>query len=195
MTLDRIQLFHARRQMFDADIREVESTLGMDILLREGSNATSDDKDDVYYPQLEEALRKEASEMAEHYEVFYALERSIRQLVGEQLREDQGSDWWDSAVPDSVKQNVNKNVEKERDQGVTPRSTELIDYTTFGELGEIIRSNWSSFGGIFNNRKALDKIFVNLNTLRAPIAHCAPLAPDEVLRLRLAVRDWFRLME
>jgi hypothetical protein len=28
-----------------------------------------------------------------------------------------------------------------------------------------------------------------------PIAHCAPLAEDEVVRLRLSVRDWFRLMQ
>lgn len=34
-----------------------------------------------------------------------------------------------------------------------------------------------------------------LNSLRGPIAHCSPLADDEVVRLRLAVRDWFRLME
>lgn len=34
-----------------------------------------------------------------------------------------------------------------------------------------------------------------LNTLRGAVAHCTPLAEDEVLRLRLSVRDWFRLME
>lgn len=26
-------------------------------------------------------------------------------------------------------------------------------------------------------------------------AHCSPLSQDEVVRLKLAVRDWFRLME
>jgi hypothetical protein len=35
----------------------------------------------------------------------------------------------------------------------------------------------------------------NLNMLRGPIAHCSPLAEDEVLRLQLTVRDWFRLGE
>jgi hypothetical protein len=35
----------------------------------------------------------------------------------------------------------------------------------------------------------------SLNTLRAPIAHCSPLGEDEVVRLQLAVRDWFRLQE
>jgi hypothetical protein len=35
----------------------------------------------------------------------------------------------------------------------------------------------------------------SLNSLRGPVAHCVPLAEDEALRLQLAVRDWFRLME
>lgn len=30
---------------------------------------------------------------------------------------------------------------------------------------------------------------------RGPIAHCSPLAEDEIVRLRLSVRDWYRLQE
>ena len=86
-------------------------------------------------------------------------------------------------------------MQRELDSGVTPRSTQEIDYTTFGELGEIVRSNWSTFLGTFNSKKAFSKVMTNLNTLRGPIAHCSPLAEDEVVRLRLSLRDWFRLME
>ena len=35
----------------------------------------------------------------------------------------------------------------------------------------------------------------SLNQLRGPIAHCSPLAEDEVVRLELTVKDWSRLME
>ena len=31
-------------------------------------------------------------------------------------------------------------------------------------------------------------------TLRGPIAHCSMLAEDEIVRLKLTVKDWFRLM-
>ena len=78
---------------------------------------------------------------------------------------------------------------------MTPRSTDLIDYTTFGELGEIIKSNWDLFGSLFSSKKAVEKVMSSLNSLRGPIAHCSGLAEDEIVRLRLAVRDWFRLME
>jgi hypothetical protein len=62
-------------------------------------------------------------------------------------------------------------------------------------VSEIIKTNWDVFGDLFNSPKAVERVMSNLNTLRGPIAHCSPLAEDEIVRLRLSVRDWFRLME
>lgn len=73
--------------------------------------------------------------------------------------------------------------------------TDPIDFTTFGELGEIIKKNWDVFDSLFTSVRAVEKVMSSLNTLQGPIAYCSLLAEDEVLRLRLAVRDWFRLME
>jgi hypothetical protein len=86
-------------------------------------------------------------------------------------------------------------MQREIDSGMTPRSSEPIDFTNFGELGEIIKGNWDVFGGIFDSPRAVERVMANLNTLRGPIAHCSALAEDEIVRLRLSVRDWFRLME
>lgn len=71
-----------------------------------------------------------------------------------------------------------------------------LDYTTFGELSDLIQTNWDIFGGsLFTSKRAVQKVMASLNALRNPIAHCCPLAEDEKLRLQLTVRDWFRLME
>lgn len=148
-----------------------------------------------YYPQFEQAVRAEASQMAAHYEVFYCLEKAIRSLVVETLANAHGDDWWGQRVPQSIQTNVKSNIQREIDSGVTLRSESNIDFTTFGELGEIVRSNWVSFDAIFASEKAFTKIMTSLNQLRGPIAHCCPLAEDEIVRLRLTVRDWFRLME
>jgi hypothetical protein len=155
------------------------------------------DEDQTYYPQFNQAIRKEASEMAKHYEIFYCLEKSIRKLVSETLEGDKGADWWSAlgVISQVVSKAVSERMQREIDSGVTPRSQDSIDYTTFGELGEIIKSNWDLFGGIFSSQKAVEKVMASLNTLRGPIAHCSPLAEDEVLRLQLGLRDWFRLME
>jgi hypothetical protein len=134
--------------------------------------------------------------MAPHYEVFYSLETTIRGLVGDTLEAADGSQWWTgSRVPTPIAQEVAKRQQREIDTGMTPRSDDPIDFTTFGELGELIKQNWDVFGALFSSVKAVERVMGNLNSLRGPIAHCSPLAEDEVVRLRLTVRDWFRLME
>jgi hypothetical protein len=151
--------------------------------------------DDSYYSQFTASIRAEAASMARHYERFYCLENSIRELVTAQLLAAKGDAWWDQTVSQAVKDNVLKNLQREQEAGITLRSDDLIDYTTFGELGETIQANWDVFADTFNNRKAVTRILTGLNLLRGPIAHCSPLASDEVTRLDLAIRDWFRLME
>ena len=151
----------------------------------------------IYYPQFSAAVRAEAASMSGHYETFYCLEKTIRALVADTLETaEQSDDWWSSPrIPSNIKTEVSNRIQKELDSGVTRRSADELDYTTFGELSVIITSNWDVFGGLFGSRKALERVMANLNTLRGPIAHCTALAEDEVLRLQLTVRDWFRLME
>lgn len=150
---------------------------------------------DLYYRQFAEGVRAEAFKMREHYELFYCLEKSIRTLVSEKLQSNYGATWWDNAVPQAIRDNVRKNIQRERDAGVTRRSKQHIDYTTFGELGEIVRANSQAFSDTFSTLKAFTRVMESLNVLRGPIAHCCPLAQDEVDRLQLTVKDWFRLME
>jgi hypothetical protein len=150
---------------------------------------------DAYYPQITERIRHDAAVMARHYELFYCLENSIRDLIRARLVEEEPTNWWPKLVPQVVRDNASKNRTKEIQSGVTPRSADLLDYTNFGELGEIIKANWSLFSDTFSDFKAVENTLTRLNTLRAPIAHCSMLAEDEVMRLRLSLRDWFRLME
>jgi hypothetical protein len=186
-----IKLFGMSVQMVERELDCIEETHKVD--LQRGIE--EDDTDEDYYPQFDEKVRREASAMAAHYEMFYCLEQSIRELVGSKLADQHGDGWWATAVPQTVRENVRVNMQRERDSAVTQRSEREIDYTTFGELGDIVRQNWQTFSDTFNTEKAFTRVMNNLNVLRGPIAHCSPLAPDEVVRLRLTVRDWFRLME
>lgn len=190
---DLIKVFGMSNQLLENGLDQVEARFAID-LGRDYSRII--EKDRTYYPQFDEEVRRDAAKMGEHYEIFYCLERSIRSLISETLEAEGGPNWWDTArINPALKQEVEKRKKKEIDSGTTPRSTEPIDFTTFGELGEIIKTNWDIFGSIFNSVKAVEKVMTNLNTLRGPIAHCGLLAEDEVLRLQLSVRDWFRLME
>ena len=187
-----LKLFGLNNLAIEADLRRIASEHKVDIGRRSEDAAAVEQ---AYYPQFAERLRAEAASMATHYAIFYCLENSIRQLIVERLKEVHGADWWNKGVPEVVRQNCDKNQKKEQQAGITLRSQDLIDYSNFGELGEIIKANWSIFGDTFRDMRALERILGNLNTLRAPIAHCKELADDEVTRLHLSLRDWFRQME
>ncbi len=180
--------------LLEADLDRIEREHDIDLGRRHSTNKIIDNS---YYPQFDQKLRSEASNMANHYQLFYCLEKSIRSLISDVIfSEEENMDWWDmNFVPNSVKIAVKRRIKKEKEAAVTTRSSDPIDYTTFGELGEIIKSNWNLFGSVFNDIKAVEKVMSNLNSLRNPIAHCSPLAEDEVLRLELSLRDWFRIMD
>lgn len=184
-----LKLFVMSNQLAERELDRIEAQNELDL----GRDHRPVIGDEDYYPQIEEVIRNEAAAMAPHYEVFYSLEQTIRALVVDTLRAAQGESWWDDGVPEAIRIEANKAQQREIDSGVTPRSDQPIDYTNFGELSQIISKNWELFDQTFSSQKAVGRIMTNLNTLRGPIAHCSPLAEDEVVRLRLSVRDWYRI--
>lgn len=190
---DTIKYFGLNNLSIESEIKNLEKRLGID--LGHSGGTKSDEIDQTYYPQFSMRLRKEAERMAKNYVIFYCLENAIRELIAERLHESEGEDWWEKVVPDNVKKHAEENRRKEIRAGVTPRSTALLDFTNFGELGEIIKIKWDIFGDMFTDKNAVEKVLAMLNTLRAPIAHCNALAEDEEIRLHLGLKDWFRQME
>jgi hypothetical protein len=192
--MEKVKAFGMTNQMLTEDLNRIASLYAIDLGHIPSSSTQAEN---IYYPQFDAAVRKESAAMSRHYELFYCLEKSIRALVSQQIEASEKTEnWWPtSRVPQSIQDAVKDRIQKELDAGMTRRSTEELDYTTFGELSVIIASNWDIFGALFSSKKAVEKIMSNLNSLRGPIAHCSPLAEDEVLRLQLTMRDWFRLME
>jgi hypothetical protein len=189
MSEENFRLFGLNNVMIEHEVRRIELEHDVDFGHRPDLNV--EEKGD-YYPQFPAKLREEARQMAIHYEIFYCLENDIRHLITDRLLEKNGADWWDVCVPASVKDTAKKNMDREAQQGVTPRSEAQIDYINFGELGQIISANWPIFGDMLKHKLAVERILSQLNLLRGPIAHCKALAEDEVDRLELGLRDWFR---
>lgn len=173
------------------DLESVESEFDIELTPKRRSVAKRQLQD---YDQFEVEIRKQALEMSQYYEVFYCLEVSIRQLVLNTLHDAEGGDWWLSdRVPDGFRTEVANLQKKDLESGITPRSENQLDYLTFGQLGQLITSNFDLFGAVLSSKPAVSRIMNQLNLLRNPIAHCCPLAEDEKERLGLTVRDWFRL--
>lgn len=175
------------------DLQLVEDKNNIDLgLIRKSAKS----KKVSEYEQFEAELRQEAARMSEFYEVFYCLENSIRNLVKGIMIEAEGADWWNSKRVDDarIQKEIEKRHQKEVNSGITPRSEDMIDYTTFGELSQLITDNWDIFDPVFSSKGAVSNITNQLNLLRGPIAHCNPTDELEQERLNLAVRSWFKLM-
>ena len=150
-----------------------------------------------YLRQVDFETLADADRMSEFYKLFYALENDMRDLIESTMADSKGGQWWINAVPQVVRENAQKNYDREAAEGLPPRSDRLIDYTTFGELGEIVKENWDVFSGMFSNasRNRVLRVINRLNLVRGPIAHCNFLPEEEAIRLKLAIRDWYKLME
>lgn len=148
-----------------------------------------------FQPQFDAAIKAEAKEMSKHYEILYSLEKTMRNIVLEVMANKYGFDWWENKVSIEIKKKVNYNRQIELNTGHTQLSENEIDYTTFGDLRQIIESNWNDFSLKFKNKYAFNRIMYTLNQLRGPIAHSNYLNEDEVIRLNLTLKDWFRLVE
>ena len=186
-----VKAFGMTNMLLEADLDQIEQRFGIDLGRKLSAGRPQVDS----RLQFDLSVRTEAAEMAAHYETFYCLEKSIRSLITDVL-EAEGEAWWTSSrVPPAIQAEVEKRIKRERESGVTPRSAAPLDYTTFGELSEIIKASWPLVGSVLNDLKAVETVMARLNTLRGPIAHCAPLAEDEVLRLALTLRDSFRLLK
>lgn len=186
----KIRLFTLSNSLAENSLDKIEAKFNVDLGRKELVEAQPKD----YYLQFNADYRAEAKQMARHYEVFYCLEKSIRSLIVQLMQEKYGENWWDTKVNPAIVTNVEANIKREEESGFTQRSENKLDYTTFGELSQIVTGNWDAFSDLFKNQRAFQKIMTNLNLLRGPIAHCSPLAEDESIRLEITVKDWFRLM-
>jgi hypothetical protein len=148
-----------------------------------------------YIKQFDVQNRQNAARMSFYYEIFYMLENDIRTLIVETMVSAHGDSWWLACVPQHVKEEATRNRKREAEAGVSPRSESDIDYITFGQLADIIKENWQHFAGMLSNLAAVSRVLSALNMLRGTIAHCGVLAEDEVDRLKLAIKDWFRVLE
>jgi len=172
---------------------QIEKHFGVDLGHDAGASKNRKSAD---YEQFESVMRAEAARMSECYVVFYCLENSRRKLVADIMVDAEGADWWNSSRVDEkrIREPASGRRKKEVDSGISPRSERLIDYTTFGELSQLITDNWELFDPVFQSKTAVSNVSNQLNLLRGPIAHCNPTDELEQERLNLAVRTWFTIM-
>ena len=138
--IDKIELFIIKTAALRADIDSAYADFGL-ATNKSPLERETDSLVEPYLGQVSSQLITRSDRMSEFYRLFYLLEVEMRRFVVDVL-EQIDEDWWENSVPQQVAENARKAREREENEGLAPRSDEMIDYTTLGELGEIIKSNW-----------------------------------------------------
>ena len=186
--IDLIQLMGMKNLMLESDLIKLEES-GIEIDHK--STLSIDEVVDIEL--FEHDLRSQAKKMAPLFILYYCLENTIRRLITSRLSERHGPNWWDLHVPNGVQEAVKTKQEKEKDTPFNVRSEEPITYTNFGELINIIESNWDDFADTIRSRKVMQQTLSQLNGLRNIIAHSCELKEDDLTRYELLIRDWLRI--
>lgn len=185
---DFLRLFGMRNLMLEADLVALEK-MGIDL-----GHAQTLKRDELVDTDLFETdILQSAKQMADFYILYYSLENTIRRLISGRLQEQHGVNWWELRVPAGVKASVADKQKKEKDTPMSIRSDDPLTYTNFGELIDILNSNWTDFSDTLRSQKAAQQILSQFNLVRNVIAHSVELNGDEILRFQLLVKDWFRI--
>jgi len=187
---EQLLLFAMKNLLLEGELSKLEES-GIEL-----GHMQTIEKDELVDTDLfEHEILRKAKKMADFYILYFSLENSVRKLITDVLTEKHGVEWWEKKVPPRVKENVKKLQEKEKDTAMSIRSEDKLAYTNFGELIDIFNANWNDFTEILRSRKSVQDTLSQFKNIRNVIAHSCELNDDEILRLKLLIKDWLRIQQ
>lgn len=144
---------------------------------------------------LDEELVAKSRRMSLVYTAICAFENSVREFVAKKLLEEKGENWWELCVKKEIRDKAEARKKAEKDvRWLTARGDSMIYYTEFGDLISIIArpENWVFFEihiGVVDWAK---QIITTLEKSRNIIMHSGELAPTDIERIGMFIRDWTR---
>jgi hypothetical protein len=136
-------------------------------------------------------LRMDAQKTSQVYIAFFCFENSVRKLVSERLLERKGVSWWEHCVSTKIKKRVIGRMDiDEKNKWHAPRATSKIAYCDFGDLSNIILSNWSEFEDLFPTQEWITTRLSDLEPSRNALAHSNVLSNNDINRIDMFLRDW-----
>lgn len=134
-----------------------------------------------------------ANDMAAVYQSIFCIENTMRNFIVERMSERHGLDWWLQNVPKKIRDEVKKlKIKEEKNKFFSSRSDSEIGYTMFGNLGQIIISNWDDFSDIIPSQAWLTSRMYDLEMARNIVMHTGVLPQIEIERITSIVRDILR---
>lgn len=117
----QIELFLLKCAPIRAELDAILATHDPD-LVGEEAGRSADEIMKEYSAQMSVDLRRQAARMAEYYRIFYMLENFIRDFVSTVMSDAVGTDWWETDVPENIKDAARRSRERELNSGVRLRT-------------------------------------------------------------------------
>jgi hypothetical protein len=137
------------------------------------------------------SIRNEALRMSRLYALMNSFENAVRELIKERLKEKYSTDWWEKGTPKSVRDFAQKRQEIAKDNSwLEGDNAELIEFTEFGHLSDIILHNWADFSDLIPTQHWVKQRLDELEKARNYIAHNRLLLPSEFRRIEQYINDW-----
>jgi hypothetical protein len=137
-------------------------------------------------------MEQKTEELA--YTTLKKLEKELRALIENKLRQHYGDDWWSAGIPKSVRKHCEK--KKTRREAPYPWLSEadysLICYAGFKDYWKITsqNENWDKiFKPIFSDAAWLMQRLKELEHIRNDIAHNREISSDDAMKLELYTRE------
>jgi len=134
-----------------------------------------------------------AKAMAVVYTAIAAFENGVRSMVVKTLIEKYQEEWWEKGVSNGVRERAQKRMEDEQNaRWHAQRGQDPVNYTTFGDLKNIMQNNWDAFEDLIGNLAWASGIFEVIERSRNVIMHSGMLEKEDIERLGVNIRDWIK---
>jgi energy-converting hydrogenase A subunit M len=142
---------------------------------------------------LDDDLIANAKAMAIVYAATAAFENSVRGLIKNILLESVGENWWVTSVSGKIRKRAEiRRDEEKKVKWHAQRGDDPIYYTTLGDLGNIIRGNFSKFEPYIQSAEWAASVFDVVERSRNVIMHSGMLGREDIERLGINIRDWIK---
>jgi hypothetical protein len=134
-----------------------------------------------------------AKQTAVVYTAIAAFENGVRTLVTKTLVEKFQEAWWEKGATPNIRERAQKRMDDEQNaRWHAQRGQDPINYTTFGDLKNIMQNNWDAFEDLVGSLAWASGIFDVIERSRNVIMHSGKLEREDIERLGVNIRDWVK---
>jgi hypothetical protein len=187
-----IQITNRSKPSDSSDFDEEDKSLGETL-----DEVTSSLSNELIRSLLPDDLKKNGENMGEAYVFLYCVENSLRLFIDATLRQEYGADYFGRirANKDIRKKVVARRKAEKENQWLPVRGQVEIFYLDFGDLGNIIQSNWNSFSHFFPTQNWITQKIDELSSIRNLVAHNSMISKTERDLIRVYYSQIMRQIE